>query len=105
VSDRYIAPLLEAVLDRSREESGELAPQLVRDWTALEGWAAASRVVEVPPPEIEELVGALAGLTAADVTPYCTGSTPDECLRCLKVIRRFLGERLARGVPLFIDRE
>jgi hypothetical protein len=71
----------------------------------LEGWVAADRVVEVSPAEAEELLDALADLTAVDLTPYCTGSTPDECLRCSGAIRRFLGERLARGDRLFIDRE
>jgi hypothetical protein len=105
VSDTYIGPLLGAVLDRSwRESGGEAVPRLASEWNTLDGWAAAGAgITELPPAAAEELVAALARVTAADLAPHCAGCTPDECLRCGSAVREFLASRLARGVPLFVE--
>jgi hypothetical protein len=105
VSDIYMGALLRAVLDRSwRESGGEAAPRLASEWNTLDGWAAAGAgITEVPPAAAEDLVAALAGVTAADLAPHCAGCTPDECLRCGAAVREFLASRLARGVRLFIE--
>ena len=104
ISDRYITPLFAATLDRA-QAAGKQAPRLVRDWVALEGWEAAGETVRVPPREAEELVDSLAGVTTDDIAPHSMGASPNECLRCSDAIRRFLSERLSRGVDLFIERE
>ena len=103
-SDIFIAPLFRAVLDRSwRESGGGAVPRLASEWNTLDGWAAAPGITEVPAGDAEELVAALARVTAADLAPHCAGCTPDECLRCGAAVREFLASRIARGVPLFIE--
>jgi hypothetical protein len=106
VSERYIDPLFSAIADRSGADAGEgRTPRVVRDWQALEGWAGTDGITELPGQEAEQLLGALALVTVADVAPYCAGASAEECLRCAALIRRFLGERLARGVSLFIEND
>jgi hypothetical protein len=105
ISDRYVTPLFSAVLDRSQTADAGPTPQLVRDWAALQGWIDTEGIVEVARQQALELLHSLESVTAAEVSPYCAGSTPDECVRCSAAIRHFLGDRLARGLCLFIEKQ
>jgi len=105
VSERFVHPLFCGILDRSSALGGDRAPSLVRDWNLGEGWVKADRSVEVLRRDAVVLLDALAGLTVADVAPYCSGCTPEECVQCASVIRQFVGQRLTRGLTVFVENE
>lgn len=99
VSERFIFPLFNAILNRSDDP-----PQVVTEWASLGGWTDESRV-ELAPAAVIALVLALEKLAEIDVAPYCEAATTDECIRCATSIRAFINDHLARGSQIFLQRD
>lgn len=99
VSDRFIFPLFNAILDRSDDP-----PQVVTEWNGQGGWTDEPRV-ELSPAAANALVLALENLAEIDVAPYCGAATTDECIRCAASIRAFINDHLAKGSPIFLQKD
>jgi hypothetical protein len=107
VSDRFIEPLFRAIVNRAELVERAKVPGLVAEWTELTGWRDAAGMVELPAVDVSELIGALAAISKADLAPHAAewAVTPDECLRCAAAIAGFLGDRVRRGLQIYIERD
>ncbi len=103
VSDRFIDPLFRAILDRAGQGHGADVPKVVAEWNEGRGWADACGVHELSPAEATEFLVALSAVSGADVRPHAAGATPEECVRCARVIEGFLRHRVDRGLPVYIE--
>ena len=103
VSDIYVGPLFGAIWKRSaKAPPSPPAPRLIADWNCHQGWTHAHRIVEISRHEAEELVDALATLSAGELAAQSSVTFPEKALRCATAIRDFLRSCLDRHEPVYI---
>jgi hypothetical protein len=108
ISNRFIRPLFNAIVDRVQQRRAPVrlqVPRLISQWNQCIGWTdpGPNPIVPVSAEDAREVIDALAEVSEDDVRTRAQGASTSDCLRCAAFIARFLGKRLSRRSPVFIE--